>query len=93
MSNLYGIVTLLITTNLLSPWNKLRLNNNDFVGSITPLGDLAKTLKVLDLSNNELTGVLMDATNLTSLESFKVEANQLTGNIPHSFTNLTSLGE
>lgn len=78
-------------TYLFCPCELLRLNNNDFDGTIGPLAGLT-SLHHVDLSNNQLTGVLMDASNLTNLESFKVDGNQLSGSVPMSFVNITSLG-
>ena len=69
----------------------IRLNNNDLVGQIDSLAGLVN-LKFLDLSSNAMTGSLMDANNLTKLESFKVNGNKFSGSVPKSFSHISSLG-
>ena len=67
------------------------MNNNDFDGPIDWLARLTN-LKFVDLESNGMTGSLMDASNLTKLESFKVNRNKFSGSVPKSFSHISSLG-
>ena len=68
-----------------------RLNDNDLGGTVSSLGELPN-LQFVDLSSNELTGYLMNASNLTMLKSFRVDGNMLSGTVPTSFADILSLG-
>eukprot|EP00249_Psilotum_nudum_P030476 c43128_g1_i1 orf=605-2923(-) len=70
---------------------ELRLNNNRLQGSIPQLGQL-KNLSTLDISVNEMTGVIpANLIDLTSLISLNLAHNDLTGSIPANIERLQQL--
>lgn len=72
----------------------LYLANNHFQGQIpASLSDLCLTLVILDLSSNNLSGVLpSDFRACSSLESFDISHNKFTGELPVDFfAELTGL--
>ncbi|KAK6917836.1 Malectin domain [Dillenia turbinata] len=69
----------------------LSLSQNLFSGPIpNDLGKLSN-LTFLNLEENQLNGSLPEIGNLTSLSTFWVGANNLTGKIPDSYANLTQM--
>ena len=69
------------------------VNNNDFSGSIPISLEGLTNLEVVDFSNNELHGYLVNVKNWVRLESFKVDGNILSGEVPEGFGNITTLGK
>ncbi|XP_072981675.1 receptor protein kinase WSS1-like [Typha angustifolia] len=72
----------------------LYLNNQvspeKLTGPIDVIGAMAD-LKLVWLQSNGFTGPIPDLSNLTSLESFKVRDNSLTGVVPPSLTSMSTL--
>lgn len=64
----------------------LYLQNNTFTGTIPPSFASAPLLRDLWLSNNQLSGTIPEvpATNLTFLDEFLVDGNNLSGSMPAS---------
>ena len=71
---------------------KLKLNGQSLAGRVpSGLGSLT-SLRVLDLSDNDLTGTIPTALDgLINLEELRLNGNGLTGNIPAQLGSLTSL--
>ena len=67
------------------------MNDNGFSGRIAPLASLVN-LQYVDLSDNEMTGSLIYASNLTKLETLKANSNKFSGPIPRSFSGISDLG-
>ena len=85
--------TLPIDLSLLTDLTLLRLDDNDFSGTIPEeyFAGLA-SLKVLSLAGNSLSGRVSSAFgNLTELETLDLSSNQLTGELPSSLGTLTQL--
>ncbi len=69
---------------------KLDLSNNNLDGSLQAEVRQLQNLKVLDLSNNQFTGVPAEIGQLKNLEILNLSNNQLTG-LPHELGNLSNL--
>jgi Leucine-rich repeat (LRR) protein len=72
----------------------LQLNNQKSVAKLTGGIDVLASMQQLTLvwlQSNGFTGPIPDLSNLSSLQSFNVRDNQLTGLVPPSLTSLTSL--
>jgi len=69
----------------------LKLGGNNINGTFPNLSRFS-TLKILDLSENQLSGKIPEGSKLPSqLESLSIRSNTLEGGIPKSFGNLCSL--
>ncbi|KAL1198275.1 Receptor-like kinase TMK2 [Cardamine amara subsp. amara] len=77
-----------------SPLQSLLVNgqmgNEKLNGSITVLQNMTALTEV-SLQGNRFSGPIPDFSGLVSLKTFNVRENQLTGNVPGSFTELQSL--
>ena len=69
---------------------KLDLSNNNLDGSLQAEVRHLQNLKVLDLSNNQFTGVPAEIGQLKNLEMLNLSNNQLTG-LPYELGNLANL--
>lgn len=69
---------------------ELNLSNNRLTGSLQAEIRHLQNLKVLDLSNNQFTGVPAEIGQLKNLEVLNLSNNQLTG-LPHELGNLSNL--
>jgi len=68
----------------------LNLSNNKLTGAIQAEIRQLKLLKILDLSDNQLTGVPAEVGQLADLEVLDLSNNQLTG-LPYELGNLSKL--
>lgn len=68
----------------------LNLSNNSLTGALQAEVRNLSNLKVLDLSNNQFTGVPAEVGQLSNLEELNLSNNQLTG-LPHELGNLNNL--
>ncbi|KAF3620625.1 putative protein FAF-like, chloroplastic-like [Capsicum annuum] len=69
----------------------LFLGGNRFSGSIPQSFSRLNNLKRLDISNNELSGVLPDLSRISGLIEFEAQNNQLSGEIPEfDFSNFVA---
>lgn len=66
----------------------ISLFSNSISGDISSLGPLAETLRILDLSGNQLTGDFPDISALVNMEELYVEDNQYSGEIPDTLALL-----
>lgn len=71
---------------------ELNLSNNEISGAIQAEIHNLKKLKILDLSNNKMTGVPAEIGQLKNLEILNLSNNLLTG-LPHELGNLQNLKE
>lgn len=69
---------------------ELNLSNNILNGSLQAEVRHLQNLKILDLSNNQFTGVPAEIGQLKNLEVLNLANNQLTG-LPHELGNLSNL--
>ncbi|XP_030476915.2 receptor-like protein EIX2 [Syzygium oleosum] len=71
----------------------LYLNDNRFSGPIPPnIGELMPYLTDLDISRNELNGIIpLSIGNMATLTSLVISNNYLSGEIPRFWSNLSSL--
>ncbi len=69
---------------------KLDLSNNSLDGSLQAEVRQLQNLKILNLSNNQFTGVPAEIGQLNNLEILDLSNNQLTG-LPHELGNLSNL--
>jgi len=69
---------------------KLDLSTNNLDGSLQAEVRLLENLKVLDLSNNQFTGVPAEIGQLKNLEILNLSNNKITG-LPHEIGNLSRL--
>ena len=78
-----------VTTNDDGRVTALHLDNNNLHGFIpSDLSDLPD-LQILDLSNNNLSGLIPDLSGLTNLKILHLDENRLRGVLPDSLLNLT----
>nr|XP_009597947.1 probable inactive receptor kinase At2g26730 [Nicotiana tomentosiformis] len=69
----------------------LFLGGNRFSGSLSQSFSRLNNLKKLDISNNELSGVLPDLSRISGLMEFEAQNNQLSGEIPEfDFSNFVA---
>ncbi|XP_063943472.1 receptor-like protein 7 [Daucus carota subsp. sativus] len=77
------------------PWNNiiyLDLHSNMLNGSLPAFICDSSNLEILNLSNNNLSGVLPDCSKkLTSIRVFDLRMNKIQGNIPATLSNFRSL--
>ena len=84
LSTWYGV-----TTDNDGRVTALHLDNNNLHGFIpSDLSDLP-ALQILDLSNNNLSGLIPDLSGLTDLKILHLDENRLRGRLPDSLLNLT----
>ncbi|XP_014500650.1 probable leucine-rich repeat receptor-like protein kinase At1g35710 [Vigna radiata var. radiata] len=70
---------------------ELSLRNNQIKGSVPNLS-VFSSLKILDLSSNQLTGKILEGTRLPShLEQLSISSNSLEGGVPKSFGSTCTL--
>lgn len=69
---------------------ELNLSNNELEGSLQAEVRHLQNLKVLDLSNNNFTGVPAEVGQLNNLEILNLSNNKLTG-LPYELGNLSKL--
>ena len=78
-----------VTTDNDGQVTALHLDNNNLHGFIPPdLSDLP-ALQILDLSTNNLSGLIPDLSGLTDLKILHLHENRLRGKLPDSLLNLT----
>jgi len=68
----------------------LDLSDNELTGSLQAEIRNLQNLRILDLSDNQFTGLPAEIGQLTSLEVLDISNNQLTG-LPHELGNLSNL--
>lgn len=68
----------------------LDLSNNSLTGALPGEIRLLKNIKVLDISQNKLTGVPAEVGQLENLEVLNLSGNPITG-LPHELGNLKNL--
>ncbi|KAJ3671923.1 hypothetical protein LUZ60_008002 [Juncus effusus] len=90
-NNLSGVLPLSLSGSSIE---SLQLNNQQssskFTGGISVIGSMPQ-LTLVWLQSNGFTGPIPDLSNLTSLQSFNVRDNELTGVVPPSLTSVSSL--
>ena len=74
-------------------FNKLRLDQNNFHGSLTTLSSL-QNLETLHVSNNAFTGTIPNMFDqLFRLNELMMQGNQLVGSVPITLTHLQNLSK
>jgi leucine-rich repeat protein SHOC2 len=79
-SNVFGLTEL----------EELNLSSNSLTGALPSQINQLVNLRILDASQNEMTGVPSEIGQLTKLETLDLSDNQLTG-LPNELGNLTNL--
>jgi Leucine-rich repeat (LRR) protein len=91
-NKLTGRMNLRVPANnsfLLPNLENIDINNNQLTGSLP--GSLPRSLRILHLANNKLTGNLDSLHFSTGLINVNISQNDLSGNLPANFNNLTGL--
>ena len=76
---------------ILNIYTSIDLSSNKFDGGVSQVIGELKSLRLLNLSHNSLTGHISSLKNMSTLESLDLSSNQLTGNISWQLTGLTFL--
>ena len=76
---------------ILNIYTSIDLSSNKFDGGVPQVIGELKSLRLLNLSHNSLTGHIPSLKNMSTLESLDLSSNQLAGNISWQLTGLTFL--